>query len=141
MSLRQKITRLAALIADQAERDPSFAAALADLFGERRSDGVETPAPRQKRAPRRAAALFDPVAVAREGEAALRARLAPLDLEQLRAILADHAMDPTKKAMRWTKTPRVVEAIVALACERARKGDAFRAHEQRAPPAPSPPVA
>ncbi len=60
------------------------------------------------------------------GEAGLREKLAPLDVEQLEDIVAEHAMDHDRLAMRW-RTPkklqdRIVERVKAL----TTKGDAFR---------------
>ena len=135
MALRDKLERLARLVAAQAERDPDFAAALTAIFAPQ-----PAPAPRAKKpaAPRRQAAVLDPVALAREGEDALRARLAPLDLERLRDIVAEHRMDPSRKVMKWKTASRVSDEIVALSLMRARKGDGFR-DDAAAPP--SPPVA
>lgn len=126
MTLRERLSALAALIADRAERDPAFAAALDTLFAPA-PDSKARPASPRRAQPRRAPAVLDPVAVAREGEAALRARLAALDLEALRDIVAAHGMDPNRKVMKWRTTSRVVDEIVALALGRARKGDVFRA--------------
>ena len=135
MTLRARLDKLVRLVAAQAERDPAFAAALAEIFS-------TTPAPvapaKKTAASRRQAAVLDPVALARQGEDALRASLAPLDLERLRDIVAEHRMDPSRKVMKWKTPARVMEEIVALSLSRARKGDGFR-DESVAPP--SPPVA
>lgn len=83
----------------------------------------KAPARRGKRAP----GPFDPFAVYREaGEPGLRVQLDALDAERLKDIIAEHAMDYDKLAMRW-RTPsklrdRIVERVKAL----TTKGDVFR---------------
>lgn len=76
---------------------------------------------------RRPPAVLDPVAVAREGEVALRERLAPLSFDQLRDIVADYGMDPGKLVMKWKDPARVLDRIVEVSLQRASKGDAFKA--------------
>lgn len=88
------------------------------------------PAERLQPAPKasgvkRAAAVLDPVEVARQGEDVLRGELRKLDLEQLRAIVAQYGMDPSKLVMKWKRADRVADRIAELAIERARKGQAF----------------
>ena len=80
-----------------------------------------------KRGNRRAASLVDPLMAIQSGEQHLRSELSPLDLEQLRDVLADYRMDPSKLAMKWKDRERIVDHIVATAVERGQKGDAFRA--------------
>ena len=80
-----------------------------------------------KRGNRRAASLVDPLTVIQSGQQQLRNQLAPLDLEQLRDVMADYRMDPSKLAMKWKDRERVIDHIVATAVERGQKGDAFRA--------------
>lgn len=80
-----------------------------------------------KRGNRRAASLVDPLTAIQLGQQHLRSQLEPLDLEQLRDVLADYRMDPSKLAMKWKDRERVIEHIVATAVERGQKGDAFRA--------------
>jgi len=80
-----------------------------------------------KRGNRRAASLVDPLTAIHSGQQHLRNQLAPLDLEQLRDVVADYRMDPSKLAMKWKDRERVIDHIVATAVERGQKGDAFRA--------------
>ena len=54
-------------------------------------------------------------------------RLAALNLEQLRDVVAEYGMDPNKLVMKWKDRERVVDHIVTTSASRARKGDAFRA--------------
>ncbi|MGI1847616.1 MULTISPECIES: hypothetical protein [Rhodococcus] len=124
------LVRLVQVIADKAARTPRFAHALASALTAPGEAPSPAPAPRKAPAARRgtrAPGPFDPFAAFRDGgEAGLRAKLAPLDVEQLKDIVAEHAMDYDRLAMRW-RTPkklqdRIVERVKAL----TTKGDAFR---------------
>ncbi|OBA39784.1 hypothetical protein A5767_02770 [Rhodococcus sp. 852002-51564_SCH6189132-a] len=131
------LVALVQVIADEAARTPRFARALAGALSVTADASAPTPAPAPATRPaaartsarrsRRAPGAFDPFAVYREsGEATLRERLASLGVEQLKDIIAEHAMDYDKLAMRW-RTPsklqdRIVERVKAL----TTKGDAFR---------------
>lgn len=76
---------------------------------------------------RRLAGAFDPFAVfADSGEQTLRSRLASLSLEQLRDIVAEHAMDNDRLAMKWKDSARVIDRIVDRVVARSSKGSAFR---------------
>jgi hypothetical protein len=83
------------------------------------------PAPK-KRAGRRAAGVLDPFAVDQEGEGVLRTRLSALNLDELKDIVAEHGMDPSKLAMKWKKPERLVDLIATTVRDRLHKGDAFR---------------
>jgi len=131
------LVALVQVIADEAARTPRFAKALATALSVTTGAAVPMPVPAlaapaaaartPARRSRRAPGAFDPFAVYREsGEATLRERLSSLGVEQLKDIIAEHAMDYDKLAMRW-RTPsklqdRVVERVKAL----TTKGDVFR---------------
>ncbi|QXF80936.1 hypothetical protein SAMN04490240_3775 [Rhodococcus pyridinivorans] len=131
------LVALVQVIADEAARTPRFARALAGALSVTADASAPTPAPAPATRPaaarmsarrsRRAPGAFDPFVVFREsGEATLRERLSTLGVEQLKDIIAEHAMDYDKLAMRW-RTPsklqdRIVERVKAL----TTKGDAFR---------------
>ncbi|AWZ24404.1 hypothetical protein CEJ39_09590 [Rhodococcus pyridinivorans] len=131
------LVALVQVIADEAARTPRFARALAGALSVTADASAPTPAPAPATRPaaartsarrsRRAPGAFDPFVVFREsGEATLRERLSTLGVEQLKDIIAEHAMDDDKLAMRW-RTPsklqdRIVERVKAL----TTKGDAFR---------------
>src|SRR5262249_40895852 len=80
-----------------------------------------------KRGNRRHPSVVDPTAEINRGEAHLRDLLAPLDLEQLRDVVADHRMDPNKLVLKWKDRNRVIDHILETAAARTKKGDAFRA--------------
>jgi len=76
---------------------------------------------------RRTPALFDPVGAYQEGgEDTLRVKLAGLDIEQLKDIVADHGMDQSRLVMKWTTAAKIIDHIVSTSCARAKKGNAFR---------------
>lgn len=122
------LVALVQVIADEAARTPRFARALAGALSVTADASAPTPAPAPATRPaaartsarrsRRAPGAFDPFVVFREsGEATLRERLSTLGVEQLKDIIAEHAMDYDKLAMRW-RTPsklqdRIVERVKA----------------------------
>ena len=128
MRIRRKLLALARAVAEEAERNPEFAVKLETELGlaTRPPDRKGTKG-RARRRGRRAAAVFDPVAVLRvEGAEGLRSRLSRLDLEKLRDMVAQYGMDPGRLVMKWKAKDRVVDRIVEMSASRAQKGDAFR---------------
>lgn len=132
MALKKALKEAVKVILDEADNNPAFAEKLEAALG---IGGPQRPATknrREARAPqpgqrghRRTPAVFDPVALAREGEAVLRSRLAELDLEQLKDIVADYGMDSGKLVMKWKSADRIIDKIVEISNARARKGEAF----------------
>lgn len=133
------LIKLVQVVADEAARTPRFAKALSGAIaaaGEPVAATEPVPAPaavrpvekkpgvrRGKRSP----GPFDPFAVYRtDGEDALRARLAPLELEQLKDIVAEHNMDYDRLAMRWRTASKLHDRIVERVKAASAKGDAFR---------------
>jgi hypothetical protein len=136
MNVTQQLRRLFDAVVAEAERSPSFARrleeALSALAAPSQGAGpasaaapAASPAP-ARRGGRRPPGALDPFAAMGEGEGALRARLGELTLDQLKDVVAEHGMDPSKLAMKWKKPERLVELIVATVRERMEKGDAFR---------------
>lgn len=136
MSIVPQLRALFDAIAAEAERSPAFARRLQDALA-----SVAAPAPASsaraaksatpstaapKRGGRRAPGIIDPFAAYADGEATLRARLADLTLDQLKDIIAEHGMDPSKLAMRWKKPEKLIDLIALTVRDRAEKGDAFR---------------
>lgn len=127
-SLKTRLTKLAAAIAEQATRDPEFALKLEDILS---NGGVAKPknlpvTKGARKGGRRAPALIDPVAVALSSPEELQNSLKSLDLGQLLDIVAEYGMDPGKLVMKWKDRDRVVDRIVEVSISRATKGDAFR---------------
>jgi hypothetical protein len=118
---------------------PGDAARARELFGkiDRRLDSepelarrVSEALRRASEAPRssnrRAAAALDPTALHRKDPGGLRPALEGLELDQLKDIVSQYAMDPSKLALKWKRPERLIDLICSVAEQRARKGDAFR---------------
>jgi hypothetical protein len=125
MTLENKVAALFEAILVEIRRNPEFAERLATALNGLGKD-IEAEVPKRGKGGRRAPAVLDPVAVYQEGDAILRQRLAALDLEQLRDIVAEYGMDPGKLVLKWKTKERVIDHIVDTASARAKKGEAFR---------------
>jgi hypothetical protein len=135
VKLRKALTDFARVVAEEAERNSDFANRVAAALGmvERREAQARPGAvarsatagqrPKNRRPP----PVLDPIEIARQGEYALRLRLAVLSIEQLRDIVAEFGMDPGKLVIKWKTAERIIERIVETSMTRAQKGDAFRA--------------
>jgi hypothetical protein len=135
-SAAASLVALVRVIADEAARNQRFANAIAGALGPATAAVDAAPAPSTGQAParkdpvrraKRAAGPFDPFEVFRDGgEAGLRDRLEPLDVDRLKDIIAEHAMDYDKLAMRWRTPSKLQERIVDRVKALSTKGDAFR---------------
>ena len=74
---------------------------------------------------RRDKAILDPILLAEEGKLSKEV-LEPLTDKELKDIIADYGMDPSKLAMKWKDRERVIKLIIDTSQRRASKGDAFR---------------
>jgi hypothetical protein len=123
------LRRLFEEIVQEAEVRPEFRRRLEAAL----NSGTQ-PAPAQTRSGRRnrrSPGILDPFAQLQDlGESGLRQRLLDLTVEQLKDIISDHAMDPSRLALKWKSPARLVDLIVSSAGSRLAKGDAFK----RAPP-------
>jgi hypothetical protein len=133
VSLRNILNRLVRVVLEEAERNPDFEAALNNALNPtipQRKVANEIEANEHGEAKRgknrRAPAKLDPVQVVRDGEPALRSALEELSLDQLRDIVAEYGMDPSRLVMKWVATERVIDRIVEMSIARAHKGSAFR---------------
>jgi len=70
---------------------------------------------------------LDPFAVYAQGEVELRRQLAQLSVEELKDIVAEHGMDPTKLALKWKTPERLIDVICQRVSDRVHKGQAFEA--------------
>ena len=124
------VAQLRALIKEQRIPHPQISA----LSKAKKADLIETIAAdtplagqqaggKRKRMP----SVLDPYALARqEGEAALRARLGDLDVDQLKALVHDYGMDCDHRAMRWTDQQRLIGRIIERVDFGTTQGSAFR---------------
>jgi hypothetical protein len=75
---------------------------------------------------RRAPAVMDPFEIYRNDPEALRPALEQLDIEQLKDVVAQYAMDARRLALKWKTPERLVALIEQVVEQRLRKGDSFR---------------
>jgi hypothetical protein len=140
MGIDRRLKELLNVIIEEVRQNSAFAerltAVLGDAGGSRREKtreragkikSVEVAPGEPKRGNRRAPALVDPISEIEQGEGHLRDRLAALELEQLRDVVAEYRMDPNKLVMKWKDRERVIDHILTTSISRGRKGDAFRA--------------
>ena len=135
MDLKRAMRNLAKVIGEEADRNSEFEARVREALGLSDTDAkhgssrgktiAEATGPTRGRN-RRTPAELDPIEVVQEGEQVLRDQLSHLTVEQLKDIVADHGMDPSKLVMKWRTRARIVDHIVEMANSRSRKGDAFR---------------
>jgi hypothetical protein len=122
MILKKVLGDFVRVIVEEAERNPGFAGQVEEALGIKEKPKTQ---PAARGANRRAAAVLDPIELARGGEQVLRAKLRTLTLEQLKDIVADYGMDPGKLVMKWRSADRVVERIVEVSLGRVKKGEGF----------------
>lgn len=130
MNLKQKLNRLMRVIIDEAERNPLFSEEINKAIGNDSSELHNRVTDREKKkkrsSNRRTPAVLDPIQIVREENLNLAQELEKLTLEQLRDIVAEYGMDPSRVVMRWNKPQRVIDKIVEMSLARSKKGDAFR---------------
>ena len=124
MTLKSKLMALTRAIAEEADRNAPFRKTLEEILQPKKplaSQGRPKQASRHRRAP----AKIDPVSMVREGRD-LRSALAELNVEELKDVVAEFGMDPSKLVMKWKDGPRIMDHIVETSLIRATKGEAFR---------------
>lgn len=135
MTLQNILNRLTKVVLEEAARNPQFKTALNDALGistskkqtsDEKSTGAGTSGEIKRGKNRRPPAVLDPVQLVRSGEQVLRSNLEKLTLDQLRDIVAEYGMDPSRLVMKWNTPERVIDRIVEISIARAHKGDAFR---------------
>jgi hypothetical protein len=124
VKLKTVLQRLVSVVVEEAERNSEFAQRIESALGLGTLPTASTEKT-DRAGNRRKPATLDPVELARQSEEALRQSLAPLNLEQLKDIIADYGMDPGKLAMKWKTPKRIIDRIVEVSLGRAAKGDVF----------------
>ena len=128
MTLKKALKDTVKVILDEVDNNPEFAKRLEVALGVsnvQRTTERKNPKENMGRGNRRTPAVFDPVAIARNGGDVLRTRLAELDIEQLKDIVAEYGMDTAKLVMKWKSPERIIDRIVEVSVNRSKKGDAF----------------
>jgi hypothetical protein len=124
----QRARALFAEIDPVLDRDPALA--------RRVVEGLRKAKASPKSSNRRAPAAIDPFAIHRADPSALRPALQTLDIEQLKDIVSQYAMDPRKLALKWRTSDRLIDLITEVVDQRSRKGEAFRSEATRPTAAP-----
>lgn len=133
--VERKLRALLHAVLDECARNREFAERIEHALGQGASEERSLPAKssshplHSKRSGRRPPGQFDPFEVYTEGEARLRRRLAELDEDQLKDIIAEHSMDTARAAMKWKDKERLVSHIVTMVAQRSRKGEVFMSPE------------
>jgi hypothetical protein len=128
MKVRTKLLALARAVADECDQNAPFRKKIEEALGSKLTAGKKAD-PASVRAPRphrRARAVLDPISLVKVSEFVLRRRLDELEIEQLKDIVAQYGMDPSKLVMKWKDASRIAEHILETSMVRATKGDAFR---------------
>ena len=135
MELKRALRNLTEVIAEEADRSPDFEKRLREALGitgdESNTVGSGSDTGEAMTGPtrgrnRRTPAVLDPVQQVLKSEEVLREQLSVLTVDQLKDIVADYGMDPSKLVMKWRTRDRIINHIVDMAVSRSRKGDAFR---------------
>lgn len=124
--LRKNLKDLLDVVIEQAEKDEEFAKKLSDVFLGASKKTVKKENSTNRGANRRDAAVLDPIKLTEEGDLHLWDKLEVLTEKQLKDIIADFGMDPSKLAMKWKDKERLIRHIIDTSERRATKGDAFR---------------
>lgn len=121
MSIENKLKEFIDIVLEEVQSNPDFRKRMERVF-------ESSAAPQgTKKTRRRSPAKLNPIVLLSEsGEDALRLELSNLDIEQLKDIVAEFAMDPSRLVMKWKKTERIIAHIVETASRWLSKGDAFR---------------
>ena len=111
-----------ALVAEEADHNPNFAARLDDLLG-----GLPEKKPAKQRAPKAAAvsALDLHAELQTRGDEEFRFWLRDQPLPVLRASIRTHDLDPTRKTARWKDAEKVADFITDAMRARTARGSAF----------------
>lgn len=124
MTLKSTLMALARAVAEEAEKNAPFRRSLETLI-EPKIKNREGISAKARARHRRAPAKLDPIELARQGQD-IRQSLMQLDIEELKDVVAEFAMDPSKLVMKWKDSKKIIEHIVETSLTRASKGDAFR---------------
>lgn len=125
-NLKRNLKALFDVVLNEAEKNEDFAEALSNIFEKTENPVNDKRTETMKRGTnRRDKAVLDPIKLAEEGSLNKDVLVALSDKE-LKDIIAEFKMDPSKLAMKWKDKNRVIELILETSFRRASKGDAFR---------------
>lgn len=116
--------KLSKCIAEEITSNEAFAKKISDIIEDatpKSSASAQAP----KKSNRRAKAKVNPFLEYDAGEAALLAALEPLNIEELKDVVAENGMDSARLAMKWKNREKLVALIVDMTKRRSSRGDAF----------------
>lgn len=122
MELHTLLNRLFKEILMEVKSNPDFSRRVAIALNQTE----DVTSKKKMRSSRRKPGPFDPIIIIREEPETLKPRLEALEVDELKDIIAEHAMDRIKLAMKWKDKDRLVDLIITTAQNRAQKGDVFR---------------
>lgn len=119
------------IVIEEAEYNESFSHKVEQILegvdiATKNDDSLKKAKKKKRPSNRREAAILDPIAMISEDEGLLIEKLQELTDVQLKNIIADYGMDPSKLAMKWKNRERLIDHIIGVARRRASKGDVFR---------------
>lgn len=123
MDIEKRIKRLLTVICEEIRVNPEFSARIGRAMG---CEPVTNEVGNKRKGGRRTRAIIDPVLLASKDDKSLRQQLEVLTVEQLKDILAEYGMDPSKKYMKLKTKPKIIDRIIEVSTSRVEKGDSFR---------------
>lgn len=118
MEIEKQLSKFFKVIQDEIRTNPKFAQKIEHIFNDDKLI--------KNNSKRKAAALNPEILLLERGEVQLINELNALDLEDLRDIISEFGMDPSKRAIKWKTKDKVVDYIVEVSRNRSTKGNAFR---------------
>lgn len=131
--LRNRLKKLAALIAEQAESDPKFAEQIEELLNIS-NRGSKSKVRPNKLGDEQSPKINMPIGSAQDPFEVFRSAdyhgflswLESLPVDELREIVRQQRFDPSRLSDRWKKKARFIELISERVWARSRQGDTFR---------------
>lgn len=125
MKLRSKLIALARLVSDEADKNAPFRKSLEEIMSPKDTKNVMHKNATKPMRRRRNPAKLDPVQMIKDN-VDIKENLSNLSIEELKDVVAEFGMDPSKLVMKWKDEARIIDHIVDTSRSRAAKGQAFK---------------
>ena len=119
MSTEKQLKQVFDIVIDEIKTNEKFAKRIAEALGKGVKDVKNKKRGRQP-------AVFNPNVIAIKGESVLKRELEILEVAQLKDIISQYAMDPSKMTSKWKSKDKLMKYITDVVLTRLKKGDAFR---------------
>lgn len=119
MNAKKKLKELINIVIKEMDQNPEFSDKIEKILLGEGNEGVKVKRNRQP-------AIINPLEVVIHGNDVLENKLEQLDIEQLKDIISQYGMDPSKLALKWKKKERLIKHIIDVTSTRVNKGNAFR---------------